>query len=118
MTKRSIITICILSIWFATVSSCALIRQKKFENSLKKSTIVSADFPVSLKFTLDKWIFIKAKLNNSSVAQDFFLDTGSPCTYCFKTKKSADLQSKKLFRFGGLKFDYGTSNAEIANIKY
>jgi len=118
MTKRKIISFFVLSILVAVISSCALVRQRKFKNSLDKSTISSATFPVSFKFTFDKWIFLKAKLNNSSVAQTFFLDTGSPCTYCFKTKDSADLQSKKLLRFGGLSFDYGASTAEIANIKY
>lgn len=118
MTKRLIIYISILSTWLLIISSCALVRLKKFKSSLGKSTLVSKDFPVSFKFTLDEWIFLKARLNNSSIAQDFFLDTGSPCTYCFKTKKSADLQSKKLLRFGDFRFDYGVSNAEIANIKY
>ena len=118
MTKRQIISFFILSISVVVLSSCALVRQKKFKNSLAKSTVSSTDFPVSFKFTFDKWIFVKAKLNNSSIAQNFFLDTGSPCTYCFKTKDSTDLQSKKLLRFGGLKIDYGTSTAEIASIKY
>lgn len=118
MTKHFFILFSVLVIWLATVSSCALVRQKKFKNSLDKTAISSTDFPVRFKFTFDKWIFIKAKLNNCSVDQDFFLDTGSPCTYCFKTKKSANLQSKKLLRFGGLKYDYGTSVADIGNIKY
>ena len=118
MTNRIIISVSVLSIWFATISSCVILRQKKFKNSLKKSTIVSSDFPVSFKFTLDEWIFLKAKLNNSSVAQDFFLDTGSPCTYCLRTKESANLQSRKLLRFAGLKVDCGTSDAEISSIKY
>jgi hypothetical protein len=118
MTKRFIIIFSVLSIWFAIVSSCTLVRLNKFKNSLGKSTIVSADFPVCFKFTFSEWIFLKAKLNNSSIVQDFFLDTGSPYTYCFKTKKSAILKSKKLLRFGDFRFDYGASNAEIASIKY
>lgn len=118
MTNRIIISASVLSIWFATITSCVIVRQKKFKNSLAKSTITSSDFPVSFKFTIDEWIFLKAKLNNNSVAQDFFLDTGSPCTYCLKTKESTNLPSRKLSRFAGLKVDYGTSDAEIANIKY
>jgi len=100
------------------LSSCALIRQKKFKNALKKSEIASINFPTSFKFKFDEWIFLKAKLNNSSVSHDYMLDTGSPCTFCFKTKKETSIPSKKLFHFGVFKIDYGSSNAEIETMKF
>jgi hypothetical protein len=101
-----------------SLSSCVLVRLKKFQNSLSRPSLATNAFPISFKFKLDQYLFLHGTLNNSSIAQEFMLDTGSPCTYCFKTKKTAGLESKKLVRYGGLVMDYGSSSAEIATIKY
>ncbi|MBK9286013.1 MAG: hypothetical protein IPM51_17085 [Sphingobacteriaceae bacterium] len=85
---------------------------------MKNSSITSSNFPTKFKFTYDNWIFIKAKLNNSEAEREFMLDTGSPCAYCFRTKDALNLQSKKLVRFGMLKLDYGSSQAQIESIRY
>lgn len=114
--RTFILLFIIVAIFFT--SSCVFLRQGKFKKSLKKSSITSANFPTKIKFTYDHWIFIKAKLNNSGSEREFMLDTGSPCTYCFRTKNDVNLKSRKFLRFGVLKMDYGSSPADIANIKY
>lgn len=118
MTKKLIISSTIFLTFLVAISSCVLIRQKKFRKSLKTSALVSNNFQDSFKFSLSQWILVKAKLNGTQQEQTFILDTGSPCTYSFKTKDELNLQTKKLFRLGSYKTDYGVSDAQIGNIEF
>lgn len=80
--------------------------------------MTSHNFQDSFKFSLSQWILIKGKLNGTQHDLTFILDTGSPCTYSYRTKDTLNLETKKLFRLGSYKTDYGTSDAQIGNINY
>jgi len=102
----------------AAMTSCVLIRPNKFKKSLKKTALISRNFNETIKFNYKTWIYIKAKINNSEKQDEFIFDTGSPCTFSFKTKNDLKLVTKRLFHLGSYKVDYGFTNAEIGNIKY
>ena len=118
MTKKFTITLTIIFAFLSVITSCVFVRQKKFQKSLNTSALTSLNFQDSFKFKLTNWILIKAKLNGTQQEQTFILDTGSPCTYSFKTKDESNLKTKKLFRLGFYKTDYGFSDAQIGNILY
>lgn len=118
MTKNNIIVSTVLLTFLVSISSCVLVKEKRFRNSLKTSALASRHFQDSLSFSLNQWILIKAKLNGSQQEQTFILDTGSPCTYSFKTKDELNLRTRKLMRFGPYKMDYGRSDAQIGNITF
>ncbi|NBU05643.1 MAG: hypothetical protein EBT39_04770 [Sphingobacteriia bacterium] len=118
MKKKIIITLTLFFAFLVVISSCVFIRQKKFQKSLSASALTSHDFQDSFKFKLTNWILVNAKLNGLQQEQTFILDTGSPCTYSFKTKDESNLKTKKLFRLGTYKTDYGFSDAQIGNISY
>lgn len=85
---------------------------------MASGTLQNQNFLETIKFELKSWIFIKAKLNHSATASTFLLDTGSPCTYTFKTSKELNMKSKKFIRFGEYKSDYGYSDLEIGKVRY
>jgi len=118
MTKKTIIGSTVVLAFLVVVTSCVFVRQKKFRKSLKTSALTSRNFQDSFKFSLTQWILVKAKLNRTQQEQTFILDTGSPCTYSFKTKDELNLQTKKLFRLGSYKTDYGFSDAQIGNLAF
>ena len=118
MTKRLILTSTVFLALLAVITSCILVRQKNFRKSLKTSALTSHNFQESFKFSLTQWILVKANLNGIQQEQTFILDTGSPCTYSFKTTDESNLQTKKLLRLGSYKTDYGFSDTQIGNISY
>jgi hypothetical protein len=102
----------------SVVSSCVLVRQKTFRNSLKKSAMASTNFTERVKFSLNPWMVVEAKLNRASNSEKFILDTGSPCTYSFKTKDEFSLKTNKFMRVGKYKADYGWADAQLGNITF
>jgi len=116
--KKLIIVSTVFLAFLAASTSCVLLRQKTFRKSLKTSALTSRNFQDSFKFSLTNWILIKAKLNGTQQEQTFILDTGSPCTYSFKTSDALNLKTKKLMRLGSYKTDYGFADAQIGNIAY
>lgn len=116
--KKKLSIVSVIFLTFILTTACVIFRQKKFKNSLKTQTLTSRDFQDSFKFNLAQWVIIKAKLNGMQEEQKFILDTGSPCTFSFKTKEDSKLKTKKLFRLGSYKTDYGFSDVNISNITY
>lgn len=118
MTKKLIIVSTVFLAFLIVITSCVIVRQNKFRKSLKTSALTSRNFQDSFKFSLTNWILVKAKLNGTQQEQTFILDTGSPCTYSFKTSDELNLKTKKLMRLGSYKTDYGFADAQIGNIAY
>jgi hypothetical protein len=102
----------------AFASSCVIGRFHEYRKSLGKSEITFQRAPAVLKFSFDKFIFIKAELNKSESERQFMVDIGSPCTFCGVTKREFGLNAKILYDIGGLKIEYGSCDAQIGPIKY
>ncbi|MFZ9576684.1 MAG: PDZ domain-containing protein [Bacteroidia bacterium] len=115
MTKKLIIA---STVFLVVFTSCVIVRQKEFRKSLRTSALTSRKFQDSFKFNLSQWILVKAKLNGTQQDQTFILDTGSPCTYSFKTRDELNLRTKKLFHFGPYKSGYGFTDAQIGNLEF
>ncbi|MDI1234138.1 MAG: hypothetical protein PSX81_07650 [bacterium] len=71
-----------------------------------------------MKTKITDIIIVNAKINNQNNYQNFMFDTGSPLTYSFKTKDSFNIVTKKLFRLGSQKFDYGSGSINFGNVKF
>lgn len=64
------------------------------------------------------FIIVKAVLESDTTPTDLIFDTGSPCTFSFKTKKKYNLKAKTLYSLPGIKTQYGKANIQYGNIKY
>ncbi len=72
----------------------------------------------TLKAKITDILTVKAQIGNRTDTQNFMFDTGSPLTYSFKTKDSFNIATKKLFRLGATKFDYGSGSIKLGNVNF
>ncbi len=103
---------------FLLLTSCVLIRQKDYEQTLfPENQEFLKGFVETIKFKYDKWIYINASIDKSQ-PKEFLLDTGSPCILRFNERKTLSTKSKKLARLGSVKVDYTSTNLRIGRLHF
>ncbi len=99
--------------------SCIALRKKDAVKRLKHVETQPQNFCVTLKCNIvNNTIYLKARVGGTSTDQNFMFDTGAPLTYSFKTKDSFNIHSKRYFRAGSHKIDYGSGAIALGNIKF
>ena len=103
---------------FILLSSCVIIRNKKLAKLLTKVETEPKSYCFTLKTKITDFLSVNAKIGNQINNQNFMFDTGSPLTYSFKAKDSFNIITKKLFRLGKYKFDYGSGSITLGDVKF
>lgn len=104
--------ICIL------LSSCIILRKKAVVKALAHVDPEPKAYCFTVKTKITDILSVSAKTGNQASDQNFMFDTGSPLTYSFKTKDSFNIESKKYFRIGSSKFDYGKGPFNFGNVTF
>ncbi len=98
--------------------SCVISRKKKLEKLLGNVDPEPKTYCFTLKAKITDILSVKAQIGNRKDTQKFMFDTGSPLTYSFKAKDSFNIATKKLFRLGSNKFDYGFGSINLGNVRF
>jgi predicted aspartyl protease len=108
----------IIILTFLILSSCVLSRKKNLEKKLENVDPDPKTYTFTLKTKITDILSVKAQIGGRPGTRNFMFDTGSPLTYSFKTKDSFNIISKKLFRLGSNKFDYGSGSIKVGTVTF
>lgn len=107
-----------LIILFILFSSCVILRKKELKRSFVYLDTNPKNYCFTVKTNINYFLSVKAKIANETADQNFMFDTGSPLTYKFKTKDSFNIASKKWFKYGSYKVDFGTGSINFGNVAF
>jgi len=103
---------------FFLFSSCAILRKKELKRSFVNVDTNPTSYCFTAKTNISYFLSVKAKIADQVAEQNFMFDTGSPLTYKFKTKDSFNITSKRWFKYGSYKVDFGTGSINFGGVNF